>query len=56
MLFQWKLHMFFWVGHGNLIEKFYMMALPINFLLTSMDTRSYENLSLQEKSMRTKFI
>ena len=24
--------MFFWEGLGNLIEKFYMMALPINYL------------------------
>ena len=41
MLCQWKLHMFFWEGLGNLIERFFMMALPINFLLTSMDTRSF---------------
>ena len=30
MLCPWKLHMFFWEGLGNLIEKFFMMALPID--------------------------
>ena len=30
--------MFFWEGLGNLIEKFYMMASPTNFLLNSMVT------------------
>ena len=29
MLCPWKLHMFFWEGLGNMIEKFFMMALPI---------------------------
>jgi len=39
MLCQWKPHMCFWEGLGNMIEIFYMMAIPTKFLSTSMGTR-----------------
>jgi len=42
-------------GHGNLIEKLFMMAMPTSFPLASKAKILHYYLYHQEKSMRTKF-